>query len=155
MITDDFAYDDYHTYVSSDDEEVDSKGRKHKVHIYQDYRTIDGYSVDDGFDYNEVMYRNDYDYYIDKNKDYSILIKRNKETGEYYIFAITVDGNELVKEWYLPNNYSPDMKKIVLNYKFDDNKKVKDIKDVLNYINDDYYEIGKQLKEEGYNINCD
>ena len=66
MINDDYddKYEDMHTHYN---EQLDNKGRRHSVFIYQDYRSIDGFLADDGFDANEVMGREDYDYYIDKN----------------------------------------------------------------------------------------
>lgn len=78
---DDAAYDTYHEHYAP--ELVDSKGRKHSEYIYQDYRSLDGYTADTGFEYNEIWNREDYDYYYDNEKDF--LIKRNKETEKYYI----------------------------------------------------------------------
>lgn len=76
---DDAAYENYHTYVSP--RLVDSKGREHSEYIYQDYRSLDGYNADTGFEYNEIWNREDYDYYKYNNK----LIKRNKETMESFV----------------------------------------------------------------------
>ncbi len=87
---DDAAYEDAHTHVGP--EIVDDKGRKHSVFIYQDYRSLDGYDADDGFNYNEIWDREDYDYYFDLEN--SFLIKIEKETNRIFIFK----KNEN-KEW--------------------------------------------------------
>lgn len=143
-----YAYDDYHEHY--DDGEVDSKGRKHKVYIYQDYRSIDGYSVDDGFDYSEVMYREDNEYYYDNTNN--LLIRKNKDTGKYYIFSTFVNGSDLFKRWILPKDCDEDIKPIVKEYDFNNIIKINDIKDVLSYISDIYYKRVDELNAKGYHI---
>ena len=140
-LIDEFAYDDG---------EVDSKGRRHKVYIYQDYRSIDGYSVDDGFDYSEVMYREDNEYYYDE--DNNLLIRKNRDTGKYYIFATFVNGNDLNKRWLLPKECDDDIKPIVINYDFNNSIKIDDISEVLSYISKIYYDRVDELKAKGYHI---
>ena len=118
---DDAAYENYHTHVSPDF--LDSKGRKHSEFIYQDYRSLDGYDADDGFSYQEIWNREDYDYYKDtKNK---LLIKRDKETNEYFI---------LDSDWVKPNDYYTDMLDIVLNYDFNKLELIKDFNEVISLL---------------------
>ena len=147
-IIDIYAYDDYHEHY--DDGEVDSKGRRHKVYIYQDYRSIDGYSVDDGFDYSEVMYREDNDYYYDE--DNNLLIRKNKDNGKYYIFSTYVSGSDLNKRWLLPKECDDDIKSIIINYDFNRSIKITDINEVLSYISKLYYEKYDELNAKGYHL---
>lgn len=142
------AYDDYHEHY--DDGEVDSKGRRHKVYIYQDYRSIDGYSVDDGFDYSEVMYREDNDYFYDE--DNNLLIRKNKDTGKYFIFSTYENSGYLHKRWLLPKECDEDIKPIVMKYDFNNSIKINDIKEVLSYISKLYYEKYDELNAKGYHI---
>lgn len=149
-LVDDDAYEDFHThYATGDDAIRDSKGRRHDVFIYQDYRSIDGYSVDDGFEYSEVMYREDYDYYIDNENN--IVIKKDKDTGKYYVLSMYVRGDDLIKTWILPKDCDDDIKPIVKNFDFN-NSKVNDIKEVINYIRDIYYKKVDELEAKGYHI---
>ena len=78
--TDDAAYENFHTHYN--DELIDSKGRKHREYIYQDYRSLDGYNADSGFVYQEIWNREDYNYYLDEKSN--ILIKIDKETQKIY-----------------------------------------------------------------------
>lgn len=150
-LIDDYAYEDFHThYASGDDAIRDSKGRKHDVFIYQDYRSIDGYSVDDGFDYSEVMYREDYDYYYDENNN--LLIKKDKDNGKYYIFTMYVNEPDLKKSWSLPKDCDDEIKPIVKNYDFNNSTKIDDIKEVLGYISNLYYKKYDELKTKGYHL---
>ena len=150
-IIDDYAYEDFHTHYSGGDNGIkDSKGRKHDVFIYQDYRSIDGYSVDDGFEYSEVMYREDYDYYYDETN--KLLIKKSKDNGKYYIFSMYVNGSDLIKSWILPKDCDEEIKSIVKNYDFNNSTKINNIKDVLGYITDMYYKKVDELNAKGYRI---
>lgn len=94
---DDDAYEDYHTSYNPGFK--DSKGRMHTDYIYQDFRSIDGYDTEDGFTTNEIIYRDDYEYYIDSCLD--VLIKIDRETKEAFLFTAMCDedGN-VTKEWY-------------------------------------------------------
>ena len=147
-LIDDYAYENYHEHY--DDCELDSKGRRHEVYIYQDYRSIDGYTVDDGFDFTEVMYREDYDYYYDN--DNNLLIKKDKETGKYFIFALFVDGDNLYKAWILPKDCDDDIKPIVKKYNFKENAKLDDITNILACISEMYYKKVDELNGKGYHI---
>lgn len=94
---DDDAYEDYHTSYNPGFR--DSKGRSHTDYIYEDYRSIDGYSTEDGFTTNEIINREDFIYYVDVNCD--VLIKTNKETDESFVFTVVVDESyNTKKEWY-------------------------------------------------------
>ena len=119
-------YDERHTHL--DNGVKDSKGRKHEVYIYQDFRSVDGYSADDGFDYSEILNRLDYEYYIDTfNKS---LHKKDKDTNKWYEFIINQEGKDLTKDW-IENN----------NIKNRELKKIKKFEYVIKYINDYMYEI--------------
>lgn len=125
---DDDAYEDYHSHLNY--ELLDSKGRKHTDYIYQDYRSIDNYDCEDGFSYGEIMYREDYDYYI-YTPDES-LIKIDKDDNKIYEFCIENDNSKLKKSWYELDNI--DKSQLVI---------ITDFNEVLKYIEDFYYEVYK------------
>ena len=129
-------YDEYHTH---NDYVVDSKGRKHTSYIYQDYRKVDGYYVDDGFDTNEILYREDFDYYWDE--DNNILIKKEKNTNKYYIYTVRInnDNDETIKEWILSEDY--DLNEIEKNFDFSKLKEMKDYKKIIEFIDKEYYDV--------------
>ena len=138
-------YDDYHTH---NDYVVDSKGRKHTSYIYQDYRKVDGYYVDDGFDANEIMYREDFDYYKDTERN--LLIRKEKNTNKYYIYTVGInsDNDEAFKEWFLPDDYYPDLKDVVMNYDFSKLIEVKDYKEIIEFIDKEYYDAENAYRDQ-------
>ncbi len=141
------AYDDYHEFVSDCSRPAkDRKGKEHKEYIYQDYRTLDGYLADSQFNYNEILYRDDFDYYIDKEND--VLIKKNKEDNKCYVFGVQIDKNILMKKWFKPEEYDPKVSGIIQKYNYDKMKKTKSIEDVIKYIDKYYYNAYNGLKED-------
>ncbi len=118
---------DYEEQRNHEDYVLDGKERKHNVYIYQDYRSIDGISVDDGFDYQEVMYREDYEYYFDK--DNKSLHKKNIETEKCYEFVVREKNNKYHKEWLEVKDFGS---RVLV--------KITNIEKVLEYINDYYFD---------------
>ena len=138
----DEEYDNKHTHTN---EYVDNNGRKHRIYIYQDYRSVDGYLADDGFDFDEVVYRNDYDYYFDTKSDlHPILVKKNKKTGEYLLYSPVLDSNNITnseKRWFTPDKYAPELIDKVSNYDFNDLSLIKNFKKVIEFIDNEYYDM--------------
>ena len=88
---DDAAYENSHTYFEPTI--TDSKGRKHSVYIYQEYRSVDGYDAETMFDYNEIMDREDYDYYT--HEKLNVLVRQNKDTKEYELLSLDENKNRI------------------------------------------------------------
>ena len=90
-------YDDYHEHFEPKGL-TDKKGKKHRVYIYQDYESVDGYNVsEDHFGYIETLNRNYYEYYIDAyNKS---LHKRDLDTNKYYEYVVHQKNGELIEDW--------------------------------------------------------
>lgn len=150
MKTDNIAYDDQHTFVSDTNDDnnfyKDKKGNKHRFFCYQDYESVDGIYVDGSFDIYEVINRDYYEYY--KDEENNLLIKRDKETKECYIFAVIIKDKKACKEWFVVEEYDPKMKEIVTNYNYNKLKKIKNISEVVEYIDKYYYDTDKALSIE-------
>ena len=144
--TDDAAYDNFHEHYSP--VLTDSKGRKHEEYIYQDYRSLDGYDAEDGFNYNEIWNREDYDYYFDK--DNNLLIKKDKIEKDYYIFSVgyVPSKDDCEKMWITPNKYAPEMKNIVCKYDFNKLDLIRDFNNVLEYIEKEKYETFNSINDK-------
>ena len=126
---DDAAYENSHTYFEPTI--TDSKGRKHSVYIYQDYRSVDGYDAETRFEYDEIMDREDYDYYCDKH--INVLVRRNKETGEYELLSLDENKNRI---WTDEEDFGATLEEL----RFEEYELISDFNKVLEIINNYYYE---------------
>lgn len=137
----DFAYDDYHessSYIKDD------KGKRHREYIYQDYRSIDGYCVDGGFEADIILNRKYNDYYQIEDKD--LLIKINKDTKEIYIYGVNKVNNSIEKDWISIKKVDNKTKKQVENINFDKMKKSTDYDKIISYT---YNKASEKAKKEG------
>ena len=139
--TDEFAYDDYHENTGS---LKDDKGKKHREYIYQDYRSIDGYCVEDGFEKDIILNRKYNDYYHDTEND--ILIKVNQDTNKIYVFIVERIDDYINKDWVPLNKIEKKKKKIIKNYDFDKMKPTKEYEKMFSYT---YNKALEKAKEEG------
>ena len=126
---DDAAYENSHTYFEPTI--TDSKGRKHSVYIYQDYRSVDGYDAETRFEYDEIMDREDYDYYYDER--INTLARRNKDTGKYELLSLDEKKN---KVWVDEEGFGATLEEIG----YENFELVGDFNEVLEIINDFYFE---------------
>ena len=125
---DDAAYENSHTYFEPTI--TDSKGRKHSVYIYQEYRSVDGYDAETRFEYDEIMDREDYDYYYDER--INTLARRSKDTGKYELLSLDEKKN---KVWVDEEGFGATLEEIG----YENFELVGDFNEVLEIINDFYF----------------
>ena len=143
--TDEFAYDDYH---ESTGYLKDDKGKRHREYIYQDYRSIDGYCVEGGFESDIILNRKYNDYYFDEEND--ILIKVNKDTNKIYVFKAGKSNNYIDINWVPLNKMGSKIIKIVKSYNFDEMKPTKEYEKMFSYIYIKKVEKAKELGIDNY-----
>ena len=127
----DSAYEYSHTHVY---EPVDDKGNQHSEFIYQDYRSLDGYDAETGFNYSEIWHRNEFDYYFDKENGF--LIKKEKDSEKYYVLRVELDFTHFLGkkiEWLEPKDFKKEVQKLINNYDFNKLEKITDFQRVLDY----------------------
>ena len=125
---DDAAYENSHTYFEPTI--TDSKGRKHSVYIYQEYRSVDGYDAETRFEYDEIMDREDYDYYT--HKKLNILVRQNKDTKEYELLSLDENKNII---WTDEEGFGATLEELG----FEEYELISDFNKVLKVINNYYY----------------
>ena len=144
MYIDDLSYEDMHISTNYSGGCRDDKGKRHDEFIYQDYRSIDGYCVDGGFEADIILNRKYNDYYLDEAND--ILIKIDKDTKEIYIYQVNVVNNWIENDWIEINKLDNKIKKKVKKYDF---KKMKTSTDYDKIITYTYNKASEEAKKGG------
>ena len=135
--TDDAAYDNYHEHS------CEIGDGEHRVYIYQDLKMIDGYIVEDRFDDDIVLTRDDYDYYLDS--DSNNLVRKNKRTGEEFIFAFRYYENRgNLKDWLLLNDNTIKIMEKIEKFNYDKLELITNIDFILDFCNKALYKLEKE-----------
>lgn len=144
MYIDDLSYEDMHISTNYSGGCRDDKGKRHSEFIYQDYRSIDGYCVDGGFEADIILNRKYNDFYLDEVND--ILIKINKDTKEIYIYGVNIVNNSIDKDWISIKKVDNKTKKLVEKIDFNKMNSSTDYDKIISYT---YNKASEKAKKEG------